>query len=653
MHAKFPALLLSALVGLSPVNAAAAGQMSSDTLHIQQMLSSYSEESLRAQLSEAGEDKIELARDGESAFQIVVADGCGEETLFAAGELSKYLNQLLGSSDQFPVLSESAYDGGAVITVGQTTLSQGMDLSEVRDDGYLIDAQKEQIHFLALTEEALSNAVYGFLEDTLGCMFVREDYDYVPSLPTIFLEPFHTVSNPDFAWRKVYQYEVAQNGWYRKLRNNGVEAGAIEKHAGWGTWCHTSFTFVSPDEYSESHPEFFTYNEAGEPQQLCLSQEAIYPIIEAKMAELMAEQPEKTYWDFSLNDNMNYCTCEKCQKVLEETGSMMGTMLPIINRLARRFPDKIISTLAYFYNEQPPKGMTCEPNVNIVLAPISTGQLYSYRYGATEAAAKAKALVESWGAVSSSLMIWDYVINFKHLLLPYPNYDVQADNHVLYLENNVRAVFHQGSREHDNEMARLRSYILSRQLWDNDTDVSAVLAKYVTVTYGDAAPYVAEYLDTMNRELKEHAENLDLYDAPESHSRDYLSRANIRQYEELINSAIAAVDDSRIIGYLEEIKLNVLYAVMYEPGLNYLRKQNAFEQFSALAEAQELKRHTEVGMEMPEFLAEEYPAYLRSVALKLSAACIVPPLVVGLGVGGFLLAKKKGLRLPRRKKKGS
>ena len=76
-----------------------------------------------------------------------------------------------------------------------------------------------------------------------------------------------------------------------------------------------------------------------------------------------------------------------------------------------------------------------------------------------DAAAKAKALVESWGAVSSSLMIWDYVINFKHLLLPYPNYDVQADNHVLYLENNVRAVFHQGSREHDNEMARLRGTI--------------------------------------------------------------------------------------------------------------------------------------------------------------------------------------------------
>ena len=649
MHTKFPAIVLSALVGLSPISAAAAEQMSSDTLHIRQMLSSYSEDALRAQLSEPDQEKIELARNGNSSFQIIVADGCGEETLFAAGELSKYLNQLTGNSDQFPVFAESEYTGGAVLTVGQTALSQGIDLSEVRDDGYLIDAQKEQIHFLALTEAALSNAVYGFLEDTLGCMFVREDYDYVPSLPTIYLEPFHTVSNPDFAWRKIFQYEVAQNGWYRKLRNNGVVADNIEANALWGTWCHSSFQFVSPEEYGESHPEYFSYDENGEPMQLCLTNEEVYPIIEEKMAQKIAEQPDKIYWDFSINDNWTYCTCPSCQKVLEETGSMMGTMLPVINRLARRFPDKMISTLAYTYNEQVPKGMTCEKNVNIVLAPINSGQLYSYRYGASEKAEKTRELIESWGAVSSSLMIWDYVINFKHLLLPYPNYDVQKDNHTLYLENNVRAVFHQGSREKNDEMARLRAYILSRQLWDNEIDVSAVLAKYVLITYGEAAPEIAEYLDSMNSAVKAKAKDLDLYDEPYTHALDYLSIPNCRRYEKLIAQALEKTSDERIRSYLEEIQINILYAIMYENDLHYLRKQDAFRQFVPLVEKHGIERHTEVGVEMSEFIENIYPQYLKTVAWKLTAVLASAAVVTAAGIG-LIAAGKKGL-LKRRSNK--
>ena len=319
---------------------------------------------------------------------------------------------------------------------------------------------------------------------------------------------------------------------------------------------------------------------------------------------------------------------------------MMGTMLPVINKLAQKFPDKIISTLAYASNETPPKGMTCEENVNIVLAPIESGQLYSYRFGGSEKAARTKERIEAWGKISSSLLIWDYVVDFKHLLLPYPNFDVQKDNHELYIENNVKAVFHQGSREKNDEMARLRAYILSRQMWDNSINVSEVIAKYLTVTYGAAAPQVAAYMDTMNANLKTEAEDLDLYDTAAMHSGDYLSAANNDTYLQLINTALENVQDARITGYLEEIKLNVLYAIMQEDNLYYFRKKDAFAEFQTLLARHDIEQPHEVGVTMEEFRSTEYPGVLRTVALKITA-CVAAPVAAAAMAAGIVLAVKK------------
>ncbi len=640
-------IALAAVLALTccPAAAFAQGenQMSSETLDIASHLSDYSEEELRAQLAEPAQGRALLAENGASGFSVCVADNASDSVSEAANALCEYLCKIIGSDDTFPVVRESELRGEPFISLGNTRLSADCDTSALEDDGYLVSVFDGAVYLKTLDDSDISNAVYGFLEDELGCMFAREDYDYIPSLPTIYLDGGQRVSNPDFSWRKVFQYEAAQNSWFKKLRLNGVVADDIEKNAGWGTWCHSCFQFVDPEIYGASHPEYFTYNEAGEPQQLCLTNPDVYPIIEAEMAKKIAAEPDKKYWDFSLNDNYNYCTCENCARVLEETGSMMGTMLPIINSLAEKFPDKVISTLAYFYNEEVPKGMVCEENVNIVLCPINTGQLYSYRFGASEKAAKTKQLVESWSAVCQSLMIWDYVVDFQHLLLPYPNFDVQKDNHAFYIENNVKEIFHQGSREKNDEMARLRTYVLSKQLWDNELDVSALIAKYLTVTYGAAAPYIAEYMDGMNARLKEKGEDLDLYDEAWQHAGDYLSKADNDRYLELVNSALSAVEgDERLTYYVEEIKINVLYAIMNEAtNLYHFRKKDAFSEFTALVQKHDIEQPHEVGVTMQEYIDTEYPAFLTENALKITACVVSAVAAAGIAAGIAVIIKKK------------
>lgn len=616
---------------------------SSEVLNISSKMDLFKEEDIRQ--SFALEKEICLAKDGESDYVILISANANEDLINLAKSLKEYLNKIIGSVNCFNVKSDDVDVVSNYISLGDTSFAEQISKDELKDDGYYIKSIEKNIFLNALNAEYLSNAVYGFLEDELQCMFARSDFDYIPSMNTVYLSSFDKVCNPDFSWRKVFQFEVSQNNWFKKLKNNGAVADAIEVNNGWGTWCHNQFLFVEPEIYINSNPEYFVI-EKGVPSQLCLTNKNLYPIIERKMSELIANSPEKKYWDFSINDNNNYCKCENCQKVLKETGSMMGTMLPIINSLAKKFPDKIISTLAYFYNEKPPKGISCEPNVNIVLAPIVSGQLYSYYYGGNAKAEKTKALVESWSKLSSSILIWDYVVNFAHLLLPYPNFEVQKDNHKLYLENNVKAVFHQGSRESGDEFAQLRSYILSKQLWDNNIDLNATIAKYLTVTYGKAGKNVAKYLDLSHKLAREKAKDLDLYDNAAQHKNDYLSVKAIKEYGEIIDEAIILeIDDKVIVKRLEEIKINILYAKLSEPSWNVFEKEEIFKEFKVLVENHDIERPYEVGATMDEFVKSVYPSELQNIKLKIILVSTVPLLSLGIIITLILIYKKSKIKI--------
>ncbi len=246
-------------------------------LSIKKHIYDYNEDNTRKYFAENSEKKLCFALNSKSEYKIIVPDIADNVVLTGAKTLSSYLNRIIGSENMFEVIRESELKSDKFISIGHTSRALRLDCSKIEDDGYLIKADRDGIFILTNDDRFVSNGIYGFLEDKLECMFVRDDYDYIPYFPTIYLEPFEYVSNPDFAWRKVFQYEVSQNGWYKKLKNNGAVENDIEINDLWGTWCHDVFTFVDPNVYQKSHPEYFVYNKKKEPAQLCLTNEEIYP----------------------------------------------------------------------------------------------------------------------------------------------------------------------------------------------------------------------------------------------------------------------------------------------------------------------------------------------------------------------------------------
>lgn len=632
--------------------------------------SEWSEAALREQMA-AEKGGVTLLENGEVKATVVYSEGASESLIAAADFMAATLERMSGSNGVRTAVKDGS-ESGFSIYVGMAANSAAIDLSDVNDDGYRLEIKPEGIYIVGKTDDAARNGIYDFLETHLECMYVSPENTYVPIFPTVKLALEEKTVNPTITWRKVYQYESVQNGWYERLKMNGtiVKEGenSIELYNEWGTWCHSSFEFVPPEEYFDEHPEYYAkflgkrryqFNVLGRtfPTHLCYTNEEVYQIAEAELVKRIEANPEVKFWDFSIMDTyFATCRCKECKKFNKEAGSEMGTLLAFLNRLADSikddYPDVYLSTLAYQRVKNPPKNMKCAPNLCINVCAFPGTQSYPYSTeGGIKASREFAERVVEWGKICDNILVWDYVVNFTHLKLPFPNFEFQKENLEFYLENNIRFVFHQGSREPMDENAEMRTYLLSRQLWDKDVDLLALAKKYVAVVYGDAAGLVEEYMDLQNSAMIESGVDLSLYDNPKKHKNGYLAPKLTDKYLELTEKMLEVAENSDTVNVkaVEMLRVNALYAKMTDASWDYRAKKAAFEEFKALSEKYNFTKSGEI-VEMSRFVEKDYPRTLIWIVFKyvlsvLGGIAVVALVVLGVKFGPKIVRKAKNKRL--------
>lgn len=593
----FAVLLALILIGANGTFAFAAESKSVEAITFHDV----SQDALQKKaLFENGENKIAFFENGNTDFSVVVPDVCSKSMQEAVETLQNILQTMTGTA--IPILKESQADSAQkcfCIDAVMHTARPNADVS----DGYRIVIDNQRISVCGATEAGTENGIYAFAEDVLGCMFLTPEDTFVPQQKTIYLEKVNEIHIPAVQWRDVYAYETAQNKWAAKLRLNGIDTKSdgsktMEQmqYAGWGTWCHNCYSYLSPDDYFEEHPEYFsekngkrvtTYN--GRDAYLCLSNPEVLEIVKASLAKKIAENPEQLYWDFSGNDNSSLkgCECDKCRAADKAAGGTgMGTLLPFLNELAKAFPDKYISTLAYLHTLKAPENIQAEPNVVIKLCSMPGDQASSYLDGGNSNSKQFKEQVTQWSKITDKIVVWDYVVNFSHLLMPFPNFAVQAKNQKFYEENHIIGVFHQASREKGGEFASMRAYVLSRLMWEgSEMDVAECISKYVAAYFGAAAPSVVKYLNLCASELCASNRALGLYDGLLAHYDGYLSESNVEMYHQLLEEAKAAVrGDMLMETRVEELELSVLYATVLQPKTEENERQAVLSRIDALCE---------------------------------------------------------------------
>lgn len=612
----------------------------------------YDEAAFASSMASPGENRIKFSDGGESEYSLIVCPegvlteeggGRSETELRAAAEYFRTaLERVTGAAF---ALSEEDPGGKAI----RITLDADCGIER---GGHGLTIAEEGITFVSSDADGLTAALYAFLEERLGCMFVSPEYDYIPRLDTVYLDAAEEEYVPSVQWRYVYSDEAdvpkndegqrAEYGSYRysKLRLNGAA------NNDWYAWVHTSFTYVPPEEYFDEHPEYFslyrgrrTYEQGPVSGQLCWTNEEVYEIISDKVLQQMRENPDKHIWDISQMDTWESrgvgCECDACKEIDEREGTQMGSLLTFINRLAdevkAEFPDNYISTLAYNYTAQPPETLRPRDNVIIKLCLMPGDCASSYADPQSSSAKKAHDLVEAWGKVAEHIVIWDYNIDFHNYMMPYPILDQLRENNEFYLDNNVYGMFHQMSADKGGDMAELNSYIFARLMWDRDVDVQALFDKYLTVYYGAAAPYIAEYYGDLASNLERSGDDLYIYAPPVRYSLSYLSSSAIDGYLAVLGKAEQAVaDDPALLARVEAVEKSVLFVKAAQFSADMSGRSAALEKFVRICADQGVTSLLE-----GEGNGDEIAEFYNGMKTQINA---IPAIVIAMIVGAALFA---------------
>lgn len=522
-----------------------------------------------ASYPQAREPKLTLTRDGRAAATIVLSPHATANDRAAAAELQRYLRAI--SDANIPI--STAAKRGAMIWVGSSGNSEGcpkqIDWAALHDDGFTIRADGRNLIIAGGRERGALYGVYTFLESYLGCRKFSPTVEFVPRKKTIALPRIDDTQVPGFIFRDAHFIDSSYVSWHKLDNHRDL----------FGLYVHTFALLVPPEAFFKDHPEYYTKLAAGRvpDAQLCLSNPDVFRIVVERLRDQMNADPGKNYWSVSQNDTFSPCECDACRAIDSAEGSPSGSLLAFVNKVAERFPDKIISTLAYQYTRSAPRHIKPRENVNIMLCSIECNR--SRPLESDSLSASFRKDVETWTSLTKNIYLWDYVVQFRNLISPFPNLRVLQPNIRYFAKNGITHIFEQGAGSMPNEFKELRTYLIAKLLWNPDVNIDSVMNDFLNGYYGKAAPFLRQYIDTMHDSLAGSGKELGIYGFPMPMRQGFLSPSCMDMYTSLFDKAEEAVQKNpEVLKRVQSARLPLQFALLEQAKLNGTGPRGFFEQ---------------------------------------------------------------------------
>ncbi|MFC1739237.1 DUF4838 domain-containing protein [Planctomycetota bacterium] len=575
-----------------------------------------------------------IVKNSVSKYKIVLPVDAGEVDKVAAGELQSFIEQISGA--KLEITDDNGSFSRKSILLGKNRhlgkLDANIDFDKLGKEGFTIITRSQTVVIAGSGRRATLYGVYTFLEDYLGCRWYSSRVSKIPRAKTIELPAdIDDTQVPILGFREVY-YADAMDPWLSaRLKLNGnasvMKDGKMlaEFHNYWATWCHNAFKYVKPEDYFQSNPDYFGLVD-GERKttkvhaQLCYSHPDLPDIVVNKIKEVdkqpalhpefklehLDQRPfwadaELKIWDVSQMDGSGACQCERCAELDSKASSQMGSLLTFVNSIAEQLPHKNISTLAYVHTITAPQNMQVADNVSIKYifygtAAMSDGDSYANQIRN----------LEKWGKLCDEIFIWDYVVDFHHLYMPFPNLAYQQEVLKKFIDCNVKGVFYQGSREVGGEFCELRNYVLAKLMWKPDIDVDAVIDEFVNGYYGPAGKDIRRYIDLMHDYVTQNKLEISIVGNPKQYKSTYLSESMVEKYMQCFNAAEQAVkDDAELLLRVQTAKIPVIYTKIFNEYGSVEQRLELLEQFNSLCKTNGILKLNEGGYPPSQFYNEQ------------------------------------------------
>lgn len=471
--------------------------------------------------------------------------------LRAAEAIQTYVEKMSGA--RLPIVTEGQPDETGMpvtIAVGHTRLAAAKgvkvpsgfkevvgDPRVFEEEGFVIKTLGELVVVGGNSDgpyQGTLYAAYEFLE-RLGCRwyFPGDWGEVVPERQTVVFPETDLLSRPDFPIR-----QVSIGGWIPSTREERQQYDEWARKIKWTSeafypGCGDGFLayLLPPNEYFESHPEFYALGKDGQPSvgrhrtlkyyenttMLNLSNPDVFAESVKNLQAAFAgtgtsnvrrivapngfgiSPPDGAAFDHrpesrALNQNFDYPAYIHHPQTSEEFFGFAA-------RLAREFPGKWVSTMAYAGREMPPQGVTLPPNVKVNYAPISSCVLHAGDDPSCWRRNETIAILRQWLKLTPHVDMYDYNPGF--LLGSFvPERDVAnfAINAKIYKQLGMKGLRSEGRKAFMQTW--ISYYVRGKLMWDVDADVAAIKRDFYTTFFGaDAGPHVQAWWDACEAAL--------------------------------------------------------------------------------------------------------------------------------------------------------
>lgn len=469
-------------------------------------------------------------------FVIVTAANPSSEELDAAHRLQSLLQQVL--SKQYDIQTDAVFKGEHAITIGNNKLSAKLykkHSSEIHDDGFMLHTDGRNLYLIGSRGLSDVYAVCHLMENYFGCTYSGPNGLHIEKNDGEVVLCMHDIQNPSFRYRETLHLIPNADPEYalwHKMHNRN------DFNRDWGLFVHTFQHLVPAETYFDAHPEWFSLVNGRRVRdgQLCLSNPQVLEELCHNLEADIRAHPEMQYWSVSQNDNESSCTCPACLHLDSLYGGPSGTMLYFVNQVAARFPDKTISTLAYQQTRRPPHNIAPADNVNIMFCSIECQRQMPIADNPSDASFQRD--MEGWTALTHNIFLWDYVVQFRNYMDPFPNLHVLQPNLQNFHSHGIPMIFEQGSGSNITENYEWRTFLIAHLMWNVNINVDSLRNRFLDVHYGEnRSLYIRQYYDVMCKALQDSHQVLNIYGYPINAKDGYLSPDKIRYYRSLFADA--------------------------------------------------------------------------------------------------------------------
>lgn len=538
-----------------------------------------------------------------SSYHIVHSKDSTECERFASLELQKYLYKSLNCL--VPVFSDKCARRSNEILIGGARGNNYKELLKGKSkEAYIIKEDNGDIILSGNSDRAILYSVYRFLEEFIGFRCFASDCETYNKLNNLEIEKdYILIQDFNFEYREAYFTDAFTADFASKNMLNSNLADLSIRRGGktkWYNFHHSFSDLLSPNEYFDSHPEYFSLVDGErkkEHTELCLSNPDVFNIVYNKLKTWIIDNPECEIFSVAQDEWMGHfikmaCECEKCKAIDDKNGSQSGSIITfvnkLLNKLEKEFPDKLIHTFAYQYSRKTPTNVIPHKNLIVRLCNIECSWSKSIKEEALLNPNGRGGLfykdLRDWSKITNRLYIWDYAVNFRNYLLPFPNLRTMEKNINLYRENNVKGVLMQGNFSYGGKgyLDELKSYLTAKLLRDDYKGLDYHIKEFCDNYYGlNASKYIIEYINLWEDSVKDY--DLWLYDDAD---HPMFTDDNINKAKKLLVEALNKETNQIYIERIEKLMLGIEYLELVRLDLDYPNRNELIDKFY-----EKLKKH--------------------------------------------------------------